>query len=330
MKFSRIYIEADAREHPKANTILARFHNAEIIACERYNEIFNPNQQSFRAQKQNPQLVLAIKRGEFVLPTPPGYTIGLEKNFYFSHMLNCLYDCRYCFLQGMYRSANYIVFVNFDDFKTGIDQTLTNNPDDDCFFFSGYDCDSLAMNGLTGFIEDFISFFADRPQAWLELRTKSINLRPLLEQKPIPNAVVAFSVNAEPIVEKLEHKTPNLHARLKAAAKLAKAGWKIGLRFDPLVYHPNAEENYRSSIQSAFEQIPEEQIHSITLGTFRSPSTIFKRMESLYPEEPLFMSRLKNEKGSVSYEKEIDEMLITTVREELEQHTSKGKIFHNQ
>ena len=106
MKFSRIYIEANALEHPKAKDILSRFPEAEVIECQSYTEIFNPNQQSFRAQKQNPQLILAVKGGERALPTPPGYTIGLEKNFYFSHMLNCLYDCRYCFLQGMYRSAN--------------------------------------------------------------------------------------------------------------------------------------------------------------------------------------------------------------------------------
>ena len=28
-------------------------------------------------------------------------------DWYFSHMLNCLYDCRYCFLQGMSRNHCY-------------------------------------------------------------------------------------------------------------------------------------------------------------------------------------------------------------------------------
>ena len=31
-------------------------------------------------------------------------------------MLNCIYDCKYCFLQGMFNSANYLVFVNYQDF----------------------------------------------------------------------------------------------------------------------------------------------------------------------------------------------------------------------
>ena len=31
-------------------------------------------------------------------------------------MYNCLFDCKYCFLQGMYSSANYVIFVNYEDY----------------------------------------------------------------------------------------------------------------------------------------------------------------------------------------------------------------------
>ena len=31
-------------------------------------------------------------------------------------MYNCLFDCRYCFLQGMYNSSNFVIFVNYEDF----------------------------------------------------------------------------------------------------------------------------------------------------------------------------------------------------------------------
>ena len=37
---------------------------------------------------------------KLVHPVPATYGIGGDENYYFSHMLNCLYDCRYCFLQG--------------------------------------------------------------------------------------------------------------------------------------------------------------------------------------------------------------------------------------
>ena len=78
------------------------------------------------------------------MPTPPDYGLGADRHYYFSHMLNCLYDCRYCFLQGMYQSANYVLFVNFEDFQSDIRSIAEANPDQQHFFFSGYDCDSLA------------------------------------------------------------------------------------------------------------------------------------------------------------------------------------------
>jgi len=106
-----IYIENEIQDHPQTLKICARFPKATKISCDRYTSVFNNNSQNFRLQKQNPSLILARKHQKHVLPTPVGYGVGSERNYYFSHMLNCLYDCRYCFLQGMYRSANYVVFV---------------------------------------------------------------------------------------------------------------------------------------------------------------------------------------------------------------------------
>ncbi len=103
-------------------------------------------------QKRRPSLILAKKHGRLVHPTPAGYGIGTARDFYFSHMLNCLYDCRYCFLQGMYRSASFVVFVNYEDFFEAALETAGEAPGEDVCFFSGYDCDSLAFEGVTRFI----------------------------------------------------------------------------------------------------------------------------------------------------------------------------------
>ena len=117
-----IYIEECVQHHPRVLGIKARFPDARTIICERFGEVFNPKAQNFRLQKQKPALILAEKYQNFVLETPKGYGIGAERNYYFSHMLNCLYDCRYCFLQGMYQSANYVLFVNYEDFQAEIRQ----------------------------------------------------------------------------------------------------------------------------------------------------------------------------------------------------------------
>ena len=76
--------------------------------------------------------------GNRLLDAPAGYGLGGEENCYFSHMLNCVYDCGYCFLQGMFRSAHQVLFVNYEDFMRDVDERLEASPNGPVWFFSGY------------------------------------------------------------------------------------------------------------------------------------------------------------------------------------------------
>ena len=94
-------MERAIAEHELAQRIIARVSGTPVITIDRYGEVFNRAGQNFRLQKRAPALILAKKHGKTVLPAPEGYGFEQGRGFYFSHMLNCLYDCRYCFLQGM-------------------------------------------------------------------------------------------------------------------------------------------------------------------------------------------------------------------------------------
>jgi spore photoproduct lyase len=227
--FSHIYIEEQVREHPRTRAICARFPKAAHIACRHYGEVFNPRSQNFRLQKPRPALILARKHKRRVLPTPDGYGIGGSRNYYFSHMLNCLYDCRYCFLQGMYRSAHYVLFVNYEDFEADMDRILAENSNAPAWFFSGYDCDSLALEPVSGFAAHFLPFFEKRPDACIELRSKSTQVRGLLKREPLANAVIAFSFTPEEIYQALEHKVPATGGRLVPGFALRPAHLRGGL-----------------------------------------------------------------------------------------------------
>lgn len=322
-----LYIEAGIAQHPLVVSIQQRFSDARIIFCERYGEVFNPKAQNFRLQKQLPALILAKKHQKFVLPAPAGYGIGGERNYYFSHMLNCLYDCRYCFLQGMYQSANYVLFVNFADFQQQIRQICLETPDQPVYFFSGYDCDSLAFEPITGFAEAFLPFFAQLPNAWLELRSKSTQIRGLLNRPVLPQVVVAFSLSPDPVANKVEAKAPALAKRIEAAAKLQQQGWPIGLRFDPLIYQQDYRQQYRTLFQQVFASIDPNAIHSASLGVFRLPEHFFKKMHRLYPEERLFASPLQTMGGMVSYRSEIEQAMMADCTELLLQHIPAERFF---
>ena len=55
-------------------------------------------------------------------------------------------------------SAHYLLFVNYEDFMDEIIQKIKKNKSNISYFFSGYDCDSLALDGITGFVDDFVNF----------------------------------------------------------------------------------------------------------------------------------------------------------------------------
>ncbi len=321
-----LYIEAAVADHPRTREICARYPKARRIDCERYSEVFNPAAQNFRLQKQKPALILASKFKNFVLPAPLSYNIGGQHNYYFSHMLNCLYDCRYCFLQGMYRSANYVLFVNYEDFDRAIIETAQQHKEP-AYFFSGYDCDSLALEPVTGFAAHALDTFARHPNAILELRTKSTQIRALLDRPTIDNCVVAFSLSPDSVAQALEHKAPSLSKRLDALGKLQQAGWKIGLRFDPVIYCHNYQTLYADFFRQVFAHIDLERLHSVSLGSFRMPHTFFRNMVRLYPDEKMFAAPLTDTNTMVAYPAEIEQRMLSFCKQELLTHMPKEKLF---
>ncbi|MCX7107109.1 MAG: DNA photolyase [Methylococcales bacterium] len=322
-----IYIEEAILQHPRVIEITSRFPQARKINCARYGEVFNPKAQNFRLQKQKPALILAEKYKHFAMAAPAGYGIGAKRNYYFSHMLNCLYDCRYCFLQGMYQSANYVLFVNYEDFQSEIKELCLETPDEPVHFFSGYDCDSLALEPITRFAEQFLPCFEKIPNAWLELRTKSTQVRSLLNREPFYRCVVAFSLNPHEIATKVEDKAPSLQRRLDALCKLQDHGWQIGLRFDPMIYQTGYQQQYKQLFEQVFSVINMDQLHSVSLGAFRLPEKFFKKIHKLYPDEKLFASPLDNQLGMISYKQELEQEMIHYCTEQLLRFIPETKFF---
>ncbi len=291
---SLIYVEEEALDFPLTEFLRKKFSRAQWITIRRYGDIFNRTSQNFRLQKSNPALILAKKHKNFYHKTPPTYGIGTLENYYFSHLLNCPFDCRYCFLQAMYRSAHFVLFVNYEDFQNEL-TSLFLEKNDPMTIFTGYDGDSLALENITGFIEHFYPFFEKNSSITFELRTKSSQVECLLQRNPLPNLVTAFSLNPQIVVSSIEKKTPSLSHRLKALSSLQKAGFKIGLRFDPLISFADSKSHYQAFFDQVFDIVDPYFLHSVTLGSYRMPKEFKKRMESLFPLEPLVHSYQEKE-----------------------------------
>ena len=227
----------------------------------------------------------------------------------------------------MYQSANYVLFVNFEDYQQQIKQICESSPDEPVHFFSGYDCDSLALEPVTGFAENFLPFFADTPNAWLELRTKSTQIRSLLNRQPFQQCVVAFSLSPDEIATKVEDKAPSLERRLDALCKLQEHGWPIGLRFDPLIFQTGYQQQYKVFFEQVFSKIKLEMLHSVSLGVFRLPEKYFKKIYKLYPEEKLFASPLETKQKMTSYKAELEQEMLSYCTDQILSYIPESKFF---
>ena len=323
-----IYVESKIESHPRVRQMLARYSGVEIILCDHYGEIFNPKSQNFRLQKQNPALILAHKYENHVLAAPPGYGVGSESNYYFSHMLNCIYDCRYCFLQGMYQSAHYVVFVNYEDITDSIITHSSQLKNQSPWFFSGYDCDSLAFEPVTGFMQHCLRVFEDIPHAWLEIRTKSTQVRTLLGRPAMDNVVVAFSFTPADFSTRFEHGVPDIHKRIKAMQLLQSKGWQIGLRFDPIIAYHNYQSSYKDLFEMIFSSLDHALIHSVSMGEFRMPKGFFKKIKKLYPQEPLYHLHMDDNNGMTSFNCSVEQSMFGYCRSQLLRWMPEAKLFN--
>lgn len=325
MKIKNLYIEEDVLKDEKAIRIQKKLRYENKIICKNYREVFNPRSQNFRIQKKEPSVILAKKKKNLILKAPNKFNIGFSENYYFSHMLNCIYDCNYCFLQGMFNSAHYVIFVNYDDFLLNIKDKLNNSSNNICFF-SGYDCDSLALEDITGFIEYFVEKFVKLNNVTLEIRSKSTNIKSIKKYHPSNKIIPAFSLNPENSITLHEQNTPKLINRINAIKELQNLGWNIGIRFDPFIWYGEIS---KMSIffEEIFKSINKNRIHSVTIGNFRMTNSYLKRMVKINPTDPYI---LEKQIFQILPSKNDDtEIKIRNIKEKISEFIDDSKIFIN-
>jgi len=294
LRFSHIYVEKRVLNELYVREILDKFKRAEIIEINHYKDRFNPYYQSFRAQKNAQALILAKKESPFIYEASD-LIQKLNTNFYYTTpMLNCVYDCHYCFLQGMYPSSNLVLFVNFEDFFDEVDRYYKKLGS--LFLSISYDTDILAVEKLFGIAKKWAEFVRGK-DIKIELRTKSVNVDFEYQE----NLVFAFSLSPEVVIERYEKFAPNLDARIKAIKKVISKGYKPIIVFDPIIKVKDYKKVYEEFIKKVFSEINYKDIEAIVYGTFRMNSTQFKIIKKeLLSDIYYYPYKVKN--GVVEYE----------------------------
>jgi len=283
--FSHLYIEQCIMDHPQTQKIRAKFSDSEVIVIEHYKEVFNRGGQSFAAQSHSKNLILARKEGKF-LHEGSQYSdgFGFEQFFYASSMMGCLYDCDYCYLQGLYPSANTVLFVNIEDAFHELAPYLERKT----LVATSYDTDSMAVESLTHQTVQWLDFAQLHPNLHLEIRTKSANFRSLKDHRPNEYITLAWTLSPQEVIDSYEHATPSLEKRLKAASEAINAGWRVRLCIDPVIYTERFDILYPELIDTLFATINPDAIEHLTLGSFRMSQSHLRSIKKLRRSDVAF------------------------------------------
>ena len=261
---------------PLTQKIIKKFSRSKVILIKHYKDLFNRPNQDFVMQSKSKNLILARREAPF-LYEGSFYSDAFEYEhfFYTPSILGCLYDCEYCYLSGMYNSANSVFFVNTEDFFEALLPYLTKPT----LVAISYDTDTLAIESLTSHTKEWIEFAQTQPNLHLEVRTKSANFKAIKSLSPNEKITLAWTLSPQKIIEMYEHQTPSLQKRLHSIKEAIDAGWRVRVCIDPVIYNEDFMSLYPPLIDTLFSVIDADKLFQLTLGSFRMSSTHLKRIK---------------------------------------------------
>ncbi len=323
--FSHIYIESSAYDYPITEKVLARFPKATRISIQNYKEVFNRPRQRWDHQKNALKLILAVRDEHFLYPGSSFVPNFEHSRFYYTTpVLNCLYGCEYCYLQGMFPSANLVTFVNSQDFISAANQQLSGS--DPAYLCISYDTDLLALEDLFGYCAEWIEYARLNSHVTLEIRTKSSNIQALQQLTPPPNTILAWTLSPDEVIQRYEHRTPKLTARLASIAKAQERGWNVRLCFDPILRVDDWQQLYSELIHQTFSIVDPHSIYDVSLGVFRIPSGYLRAMQHNNPTSKLVHYPYNVRNNSASYPPSEHQEMIEAVSSDLLQYLPQEKI----
>lgn len=324
-KFSHIYIEEEAYNYALTKDILKRFRESAVINIKHYKDVFNRSHQSYSIQKKSPKLILAVKKDKFLYNGSNMCESFGRKNFYYtSTMMNCIYDCEYCYLQGMYTSSNIVIFVNIEDVFKEITQLLQEKS---IYLCISYETDLLALDGITGYFKRWMDFAKANSNLELEVRTKSANISSIQKVDALSNVILAWTLSPQSIIESYELRTPSLKTRLKAIDTAINSGWKVRLCFDPLIYVKNWDMKYTKMIDEVFSSINSELVYDIEIGLFRISKEFLKRFRKLKDNSEIFSYPYNCNKGICTYSPEHTKKLLQLVYNNVRVYIDEDRVY---
>lgn len=284
-----IYLDPQVKHLPVTKRILKKYPKLPVHHVEHRRDIKFP-QNHTHAKKQ---LYIARHQGQ-AIKTCQGmgdyvccqyHTIALVSD--------CHLECTYCILQDYLKNNPVItMYANVDEIFEQIASQLSKNPDKILRVGTGELSDSLALDHITEFSRDLVEFANNHKNVVLELKTKTANIKNLLDLKHQGNVVISWSVNPQSYIQREEHKCDSLKDRLNAARLCADKGYPIGFHLDPLLYFDDWEQEYEQLIDQIAGLFEGKEISWVSVGSLRFTPGLKKITQERFPKSTIMTAEM--------------------------------------
>ncbi len=328
-----IYIENQARNLTQTKVILEKFKNSKIIYIDNYKNLFDKvlptwaNKNSFIVAKLNspaitnaPNWYWHNDHTSYFFKTSLNCIFNCDycflkwafKNDIPVYFIN--YDDIRKQIEEKVKEINLEKSLSLqegglegeNDYELNIKTDLKYK--NKVWFYSSDYSDILGMDNISNFLKNFVPFFEkiNSPFYWvitwekftasmMEIRTKSANIKPILDLWFIPkNTEFAFSLNPQILIEKYEKWTSSLDDRIKSINILLDKGYNVWLRFLPLLPVNNYKEIYWDFVKEIKSKIDMDKVSSTFVSGLLYTKSDYNNILKKYPKLDI-LYRLKED-----------------------------------
>ena len=210
---------------------------------------------------------------------------------------SCGFDCSYCSIQSFYNQNTITFDSGFKDklLKLELDKNKTYH------IGTGQASDSLLFGNREGVLDALFDFARENPNVILEFKTKSDNIKYLLENEVPNNILCTWSLNTPTIIQNEEHLAASLNKRIAAARKVADKGVKIGFHFHPIVEYENYLNEYKEVYNRVLKEFKADEVALVSFGTLTFIKPVIKQLRDREFKSKITQMPFEDASGKSSY-----------------------------
>lgn len=315
LTFRNLYIDSEVKDLPLAKQI------ASLIKFEHKHDVSGE-------QHPGDGLLLTLNRGAFIKPCPGQKGSVCCGYWVVEWGMGCPFECEYCIIQNYTGAGDVTLFLNWEDCRREILE-LRERISGPIRLGTGQFGDPLALEGIFPLNAAIIDWTAGMQDFTLEVKSKSSDIAAIMQAKDARHVTLAFSLNPQEYIDRLEHGAASLRARLTAAATAAREkGCALAFHFDPLLPLQDWQQKYSEVFALMHEYLRGLKINWISLGTFRFPKGFQEYVEKYHPDTGIFAEEFyPSTDGKIRYFRPFREQIYNFARAGLQKYFADVPVY---